>query len=266
LEVIDALGYHDGEVAADLVMVSPRFGVAKMWAGNRVAGTVVTYTLTVTNLGSTMASVDVSDTVPSTLSDVHTDGSYDGTDVIWSLAGISPYTGTVTGWLSAVLPCTAGVSIVNDDYGIVGSTEGVIGPAGSVVSFTVLEPTLSPAFTQSLTEVKPAETVTFTDTSATDGTGIEARAWDFGDGETATGPTVSHSYDTPGAYTVTLTITDACGFSESYAVRDAVTLSQFQIHLPLILRHFGGTAAHAATSESLAAPPESLLRARLRGR
>jgi uncharacterized repeat protein (TIGR01451 family) len=166
LEVIDALGYHDGEVAADLVMVSPRFGVAKMWAGNRVAGTVVTYTLTVTNLGSTMASVDVSDTVPSTLSDVHTDGSYDGTDVIWSLAGISPYTGTVTGWLSAVLPCTAGVSIVNDDYGIVGSTAGVIGPAGSVVSFTVLEPTLSPAFTQSLTEVKPAETVTFTDTSA----------------------------------------------------------------------------------------------------
>ena len=37
---------------------------------------------------------------------------------------------------------------------------------------------------------------------------IASYAWDFGDGETATGETPSHSYAEPGSYTVTLTVTD----------------------------------------------------------
>lgn len=35
--------------------------------------------------------------------------------------------------------------------------------------------------------------------------------WDFGDGQTATGPTVSHEYRRPGNYTVTLTVVDREG-------------------------------------------------------
>jgi YVTN family beta-propeller protein len=44
---------------------------------------------------------------------------------------------------------------------------------------------------------------------------IASYAWDFGDGQTATGsqPTVSHSYAQPGIYTVTLTVTDDEGCS-----------------------------------------------------
>ncbi|MEM6318018.1 MAG: proprotein convertase P-domain-containing protein [Bacteroidota bacterium] len=39
--------------------------------------------------------------------------------------------------------------------------------------------------------------------------------WDFGDGNFAVGPSVSHVYDRPGGYRVTLTITDAFGCTNS---------------------------------------------------
>jgi PKD repeat protein len=44
---------------------------------------------------------------------------------------------------------------------------------------------------------------------------IDAYSWDFGDGATATGPSPNHVYAAPGAYTVTLTATDAKGFSDT---------------------------------------------------
>ena len=52
--------------------------------------------------------------------------------------------------------------------------------------------------------------MTFTG-SATGGTQPYSYSWDFGDGTTASGQTVSHSYLLPGSYVVTLTITDANG-------------------------------------------------------
>jgi len=45
--------------------------------------------------------------------------------------------------------------------------------------------------------------------------GIESYAWDFGDGGAASGPTASHTYASPGAYTVTLTLEDGYGLSSS---------------------------------------------------
>ena len=43
-----------------------------------------------------------------------------------------------------------------------------------------------------------------------DGT-IASWAWDFGDGTTKSGETASHTYGTPGTYTVKLTVTDNAG-------------------------------------------------------
>ena len=51
--------------------------------------------------------------------------------------------------------------------------------------------------------------------AATSGAGITNWLWDFGDGNTANGATVSHTYGTPGNYDVQLTIVDADGCVDS---------------------------------------------------
>lgn len=68
-------------------------------------------------------------------------------------------------------------------------------------------------FTSSLVETH--QPVTFTGTvTDPDGT-ILSYHWNFGDGHTAEGQTVTHSYVTPGVYQVTLTVTDNDGASSS---------------------------------------------------
>jgi chitinase len=58
----------------------------------------------------------------------------------------------------------------------------------------------------------PGESITFDASGSSDSDGsITSYEWDFGDGSTATGQTVSHTYETAGDYTVTLIVTDDTG-------------------------------------------------------
>ena len=51
---------------------------------------------------------------------------------------------------------------------------------------------------------------------------VAAYRWVFGDGTTASGPNVSHTYAKPGSYAVTLTVTDAVGNATTRTATTAV--------------------------------------------
>lgn len=51
---------------------------------------------------------------------------------------------------------------------------------------------------------------------------VESYLWDFGDNETSTGLTANHSYQDPGAYEVTLTVTDSFGVTDEQTLRIVV--------------------------------------------
>ena len=47
--------------------------------------------------------------------------------------------------------------------------------------------------------------------------------WDFGDGSTEEGVSPTHSYDKPGTYTVTLTVTDSFGDSDTFVTEAVIS-------------------------------------------
>lgn len=53
------------------------------------------------------------------------------------------------------------------------------------------------------------------DNSSDEDGSVASRRWDFGDGTTSTDTDPNHTYDNGGTYTVTLTVTDNCGNTDS---------------------------------------------------
>lgn len=65
-------------------------------------------------------------------------------------------------------------------------------------------------------EVYPGEAIVFDGSSSFDPDGtIVAFFWDFGDGHQGSGEVAVHAYATPGPYTVTLTVTDDRGATDT---------------------------------------------------
>ena len=222
--------YHNNIFTYTVMVPTPRFQIGKTYAGNRVAGTVVTYTLTVTNVGNEEGTgVYVTDTLPSGLSYGGGNSAFDGSVIAWPLWTVLPNGGTASGWFRASLTCTAGSNVVNNDYGVRQNNEGVYNPSGAPVTLTVLAPAFNAAFDQSAAVIAAGATVYFTDTSTTNGTPIVARSWKFGDSATASGSQVSHIYTATGRYTVTLIITDSCGLAATRSVPNAV-----DVHVPAL--------------------------------
>jgi PKD repeat protein len=67
--------------------------------------------------------------------------------------------------------------------------------------------------------------IVFNSTSVTGGgAAITSYAWDFGDGFSGSGTTVSHSYAAPGTYTVTLVVTNANGAADAEVKPNYITI------------------------------------------
>ena len=80
---------------------------------------------------------------------------------------------------------------------------------GNMLSFTTIGYPPEAAFTGSPTTVAPGQSVQFTDQSTNNPT---SWSWNFGDGSTAnTSRNPTHTYNSPGNYTVTLTVTNSYG-------------------------------------------------------
>jgi PKD repeat protein len=80
----------------------------------------------------------------------------------------------------------------------------------------VEEPNLPPtAILSGPTSGLVGETLSFSGVGSDDDGRIVNYAWDLGDGTTGSGVDVTHSYSAAGSYTVTLTVTDDSGLSDS---------------------------------------------------
>jgi len=65
--------------------------------------------------------------------------------------------------------------------------------------------------------------VSFTGSQSTDNIGIASYAWDFGDGNSSTETNPTHTYNTAGNYTASLTVTDGEGLTDTATINIVVT-------------------------------------------
>jgi len=143
--------------------------------------------------------------------------SVDNIDVIWynwtfldatqrSLIGVNP-THTFE---------TPGVYTVTME-----ATDAAGNQATDTVIITVLDITGPVADAGNDQTVEEGETVSFDASGSSDNVGIASYEWDFGDGATGSGATITHTYTGPGSYTVTLRLEDEAGNSDI----DSLTVS-----------------------------------------
>ncbi|HSM84974.1 MAG TPA: PKD domain-containing protein, partial [Candidatus Limnocylindrales bacterium] len=116
--------------------------------------------------------------------------------------------------------------------------------AGAQMTISNQPPLASLALTTTSAYAPASITASTAGSNDPDGT-IASSTIDFGDGTSAAGPTASHSYSTPGTYTVTATVTDNLGAASSTTANVSVQAPQVIISAPAIV---AGAAASSLTS------------------
>jgi uncharacterized repeat protein (TIGR01451 family) len=128
--------YDNNVFHLPLTVLAPEFQVSKTYETTGLTGGIVTYTLTVENVGSVEAThVVLSDTLPSGLIYGGGDGVFDGSDVTWTIASIAAGD-SATAWFWATLSDEEG-TVTNDAYRVVSSDQGITSAFGPPVSFPV---------------------------------------------------------------------------------------------------------------------------------
>ncbi len=210
--------------------------------GSGIIGTPLTYTLIVSNPGHSVATcVVVTDVLP------------DGANYILGGSFISS-SGSVSWTIPTILPddgqqvtfvvSTCQNSLFNTSYRVVSSAQKIASPFGPPLPLSLTPPSVDAGFDFDPPVITINDTVYFGSTSTSNGSPITEWSWDFGDNHTASGSTANHAYSSPGVYTVTLTITDACG----YAGTATETVS---VHIPILTIDKSAQVAIAQPGESL---------------
>ncbi|WP_395830625.1 glycoside hydrolase family 44 protein [Archangium violaceum] len=188
-------------------------------------------------LKSTFGDVSVSCTVPNpdTLSAFAAERSSDGALTVMviskALAGETPVTLNLPGFSHAGVTQRWQLTAANTitrlaDVAVSGEKVTTSVPPQSVTLFVIAagrvnQPPVANATATPASGTAPL-TVSFSSAGSADADGtILSYAWNFGNGQQGTGPTVSHTYTLPGIYTATLTVTDNDGATAS----DTVTIS-----------------------------------------
>jgi len=104
------------------------------------------------------------------------------------------------------------------------------------------------------------QSVSFNSTSSDDGS-IVSFSWDFGDGSTASGSQVSHSFSSAGSYSVSLTVVDDQGLSSFVSKTVVVSSSQPQNQPPTLTQIYVNPSSPkvgcSASFSSNASDPEN---------
>jgi PKD repeat protein len=142
--------------------------------------------------------------------------------LITASAGASSITETgILFVLELIVPDTLSTQfvpiVISDFLGNTDITDGTFLNGGVEV---VWEPTAN--FISNTTTGYLPLVISFTDTSEIGTYPINQWAWDFGDDSTATGADVQHTYTQEGQYTVTLTVTDEFGLSDTLTMVDYI--------------------------------------------
>lgn len=218
----------------------PIFAISKQASGSLIAGLPLTYTLSVVNSGPGAGTGIVIDDVVPAGANYLWGGSYAGGVVNWTVPNI-PANGGSAQVTFGVSTCQT--SLMNQSYRVVTSTEGAASGWGPLLTTNLSPPTIDAGFSHWPATVEVSESVNFIDASTTNGSPLVTWSWDFGDGSGAIGTSVVHSYSVTGSYTVTLVVSDACGFAGQIVKGQAVLVTEAgslpaRYYLPFIIKNY----------------------------
>ncbi|WP_076414115.1 immune inhibitor A domain-containing protein [Shewanella sp. UCD-KL12] len=112
------------------------------------------------------------------------------------------------------------------------------GQGASVESMQAVTVSLPVAPIAGFTFVTSDLSVTFTDTT-TGGEGAMSYLWNFGDGQTSTAQSPTHTYASAGSYTVMMTVTDSLGMESSRS--SSITVTAAVVTTPVVTPSSGGS-------------------------
>ena len=178
------------------------------------------------NLAST--SVTVSGTASDDVAVEEVELSTDGTN--WVLAtGTASWSGTLTL-----------IEGQNNIYAMATDSAGNTAIVNIAVTVDPVMPTANAGEDQT---ASVGATVPFDASGSSDNVGIVSYEWDFGDGTTGTGETTTHIYADLGTHTVTLTVSDAAGNTDTDSLTVTVGAEPFQISSTVVTSAVIGVVA-----------------------